>query len=318
MFTGLSAFPITPFKQETIDYKAFQGLVDNLASANVDSICAIGSTGLYPYLTREEKYNVVKLAVNHAQGIPVMAGVGALRTYDVLKNVEAVQQAGVNAVLLAPVSYQVLNEDEVYGLYETVSHEVSVPICVYENPRVTNFTFSDDLYRRIGKLPNIGAIKIPGSPFATFAKNSMDNSASKGISPTLASNSEGARRLSSLREIMPANIAIGVSGDSFGAAGMSEGCDLWLSVIGGIFPRTVTRIIDAAHSGNVVDAQAQSQALSGIWSMFARNGGGLRVVAAAAEILGYCETPSLPAPFLPIAKKEYSELEHIITELSLS
>ena len=310
MFTGLSAFPITPFKQETLDYKAFQGLVDNLASANVDSICAIGSTGLYPYLTREQKYDVAKLAVDHANGIPVMAGVGALRTYDVLKNVEAVQQAGVNAVLLAPVSYQVLNEEEVYGLYEAVSHEVSVPICVYENPRVTNFTFSDDLYRRIGKLPNIGAIKIPGTPFA--------KSASKGISPSEARSSEGARRLASLREIMPAHIAIGVSGDSFGAAGVSEGCDLWLSVIGGIFPRTVMRIIEVAQSGNAVDAQAQSQALSEIWSMFARNGGGLRVVAAAAEILGYCDTPSLPAPFLPIDKKEYSELEHIITKLSLS
>ena len=312
MFTGLSAFPITPFKQEAIDFKALQGLVENLASANVDSICAIGSTGLYPYLTREQKYDVAKLAVDHANGIPVMAGVGALRTYDVLKNVEAVQQAGVNAVLLAPVSYQVLNEEEVYGLYEAVSHEVSVPICVYENPRVTNFTFSDDLYRRIGKLPNIGAIKIPGTP---FAKSSMDNSSSKDIPPSEASSSEGARRLASLREIMPAHIAIGVSGDSFGAAGMSEGCDLWLSVIGGIFPRTVMRIIEAAQSG---DAQAQSQALSGIWSMFARNGGGLRVVAAAAEILGYCETPSLPAPFLPIDKKEYSELERIIAQLSLS
>ena len=83
MFTGLSAFPITPFKQEVIDYKAFKGLVENLASANVDSICAIGSTGLYPYLTRGEKYDVAKLAVDHANGIPVMAGVGALRTYDV-------------------------------------------------------------------------------------------------------------------------------------------------------------------------------------------------------------------------------------------
>ncbi len=312
MFTGLSAFPITPFKQEAIDYKALQGLVENLASANVDSICAIGSTGLYPYLTREEKYDVAKLAVDHANGIPVMAGVGALRTYDVLKNVEAVQQAGVNAVLLAPVSYQVLNEEEVYGLYEAVSHEVSVPICVYENPRVTNFTFSDDLYRRIGKLPNIGAIKIPGTP---FAKSAMDNSSSKDIPPSEVSSSEGARRLASLREIMPAHIAIGVSGDSFGAAGMSEGCDLWLSVIGGIFPRTVMRIIEAAQSG---DAQAQSQELNEIWCMFARNGGGLRVVAAAAEILGYCETPSLPAPFLPIDKKEYSELERIIAQLSLS
>ena len=304
MFTGLSAFPITPFKYEAIDHKAYQRLVENLVVANVDSICAMGSTGLYPYLTREQKAEIAKLTVECANGIPVMAGVGSLRTYDVLKNVEAVQQAGVNAVLLAPVSYQVLNEEEVYGLYEAVSREVSVPICVYENPRVTNFTFSDDLYQRLGKLPNIGAIKIPGAP---FGKSVIDGSAS-----------DGAHRLSSLREIMPAHIAIGVSGDSFGAAGMSEGCDLWLSVVGGIFPRTVMGIIDAAQSGNAFSAQAQSQELSGIWSMFARNGGGLRVVAAAAEILGYCETPSLPAPFLPIDKKEYSELEHIISKLSLS
>ena len=304
MFTGLSTFPITPFKYEAIDYKAYQRLVENLVAANVDSICAMGSTGLYPYLTREQKVEIVKLTVERANGIPVMAGVGSLRTFDVLKNVEAVQQAGVNAVLLAPVSYQVLNEEEVFGLYEAVSREVSVPICIYENPRVTNFTFSDDLYRRLGQLPNIGAIKIPGSPF--------------GKSATDGSTSNGARRLASLREIMPAHIAIGVSGDSFGAAGMSEGCDLWLSVIGGIFPRTVMCIIDAAQSGNAVDAQAQSQALSGIWNMFARNGGGLRVVAAAAEILGYCETPSLPAPFLPIDKNEYGELEQIIARLSLS
>ena len=242
MFTGLSAFPITPFKQEAIDYKAFKGLVDNLASANVDSICAIGSTGLYPYLTREEKYDVAKLAVDHANGIPVMAGVGALRTYDVLKNVEAVQQAGVNAVLLAPVSYQVLNEEEVYGLYEAVSHEVSVPICVYENPRVTNFTFSDDLYRRIGKLPNIGAIKIPGTP---FAKSAMDNSSSKDIPPSGASNSEGARRLASLREIMPAHIAIGVSGDSFGAAGMSEDA-IW----GFLIPFQIYTVVGIWRSAN--------------------------------------------------------------------
>ena len=297
MFTGLSAFPITPFKNEQVDLVSFDRLIGNLVDANVDSICAMGSTGLYPYLTREQLFDVAQAAVNQAGRVPVMAGVGSLRTYDVLRNIETVQKAGVSAVLLAPVSYQPLNENEVYGLYEAASREVSVPICVYENPRVTNFTFSDALYRRLAGLPHIGAIKIPGMPFAT---------------------NEGASRLASLREILPPSMAVGVSGDQFGAAGMAQGCDLWLSVIGGIFPKTVQTIIQYATSEQANEALALSDSLAGLWQLFANNGGGLRVVAEAAKILGYSEGNNLPAPFLPISDDDRDTLSALIQQLSLA
>lgn len=297
MFTGLSAFPITPFKNEQVDLVSFDRLIGNLADANVDSICAMGSTGLYPYLTREQLFDVARAAVNQAGKVPVMAGVGSLRSYDVLRNIETVQKAGVSAVLLAPVSYQPLNENEVYGLYEAASREVSVPICVYENPRVTNFTFSDALYRRLAGLPHIGAIKIPGMPFAT---------------------NEGASRLASLREILPPSMAVGVSGDQFGAAGMAQGCDLWLSVIGGIFPKTVQTIIQYATSEQANEALALSDSLAGLWQLFANNGGGLRVVAEAAKILGYSEGNNLPAPFLPISDDDRDTLSALIQQLSLA
>lgn len=305
MFTGLSAFPITPFINEEIDYKAFERLIDNLVSARVDSICAMGSTGLYPYLSKAQLEQVAKTAVANAQGTPVMAGIGSLRTQDVLKNLEAVQHAGVNAVLLAPVSYQPLNEEEVFGLYHAVSQETSVPICVYENPRVTNFTFSDALYKRIAQLPHIGAIKIPGMPFASeTAKNGKVQN--------------GAERLVTLRTLLPQHVAIGVSGDSFGAAGMAQGCDLWLSVLGGIFPKTVQHIIAQAQSERADEAMALSNSLNRIWALFSRNGGGLRVVAGAAAILGYSERVNLPAPFLPISDEDFSELEGLIRSLELA
>jgi len=303
MFTGLSAFPITPFSNEEIDYSAFERLMSKLVSAEVDSICAMGSTGLYPYLSREELGRVAKVAVDNANGVPIMVGVGALRTKDVLKNVEVAQQAGVNALLLAPVSYQPLNEEEVFTLYEAVSRETSVPICVYENPRVTNFTFSDALYERIAQLPHIGAIKIPGMPFATTANNT---------------NQEGAARLATLRAIVPKHVAIGVSGDSFGSAGMAQGCDLWLSVLGGIFPKTVMQLIALAQSENASEAAAMSASLDLIWALFSKNGGGLRVVAAAAAILGYCERENLPAPLMPISKADFIELEGLIESHSLA
>ncbi|CAH0310939.1 4-hydroxy-tetrahydrodipicolinate synthase [Rahnella aquatilis] len=142
MFTGLSAFPLTPLTEKGIDEKSFVRLMERLVSAGVDSIGALGSTGSYAYLKHSERDRVARLAVEHANGIPVMVSIGSVRTSDVLHLAEDAQRAGVSAVLLAPVSYQKLTQDEVFTLYETVSRHLSVPLCVYDNPATTHFAYT--------------------------------------------------------------------------------------------------------------------------------------------------------------------------------
>ena len=296
MFTGLSAFPLTPFKDERIDFVAYEALINNLTRAKVDSICSMGSTGLYPYLTRQELYSVAEKTVELADGIPVMVGIGSLCTRDVLENLQAVQEAGVNAVLLAPVSYHPLKESEVFSLYERVTKELSIPLCVYENPGVTQFTFSDKLFQAVANLPNVAAIKIPGMPFAT---------------------NEGAIRLKQLRSLLPESVAVGVSGDKFGAAGMAAGCDVWLSVMGGLFPNTVKRLIEAAQSGDGTSAIRASNDLEGFWELFMRNKGGLRVMATAADLLGYTEDNCLPHPLSPLQGEDRIKLTNLLTQHEL-
>lgn len=296
MFTGLSAFPITPFSNEGIDLKAFEALIGNLTQAKVDSICAMGSTGLYPYLNRRELSQVAKVTVEMAGNIPVMAGIGSLRTLDVLKNAEAVQQASVSAVLLAPMSYHRLNDDEVYSLFDKVTAELSVPLCVYENPGATNFTFSNELYAEICKLPNVAAIKLPGMPFET---------------------EEGEKKLSLLRKILPDKVAIGVSADKFAAAGMASGCDLWLSVLGGLFPKTVQAMIVAAKAQTRSEAMIACAEFDKMWQLFARNRGGMRVMATAADILGYTEGNCLPDPLQPLVGDDRKQLELLLKQKQL-
>ncbi len=96
---------------------------------------------------------MAKLSVENAAEVPVVVGIGALRTRDVLANAEHAQQAGASGLLLAPVSYQKLTDDDVYNLFSTVSRAISVPLCVYDNPGTTHFTFSDELHGRIAELP---------------------------------------------------------------------------------------------------------------------------------------------------------------------
>ncbi|MDO6566670.1 dihydrodipicolinate synthase family protein [Alteromonas sp. 1_MG-2023] len=310
MFTGLCAFPLTPFHDEKVDYRAFDKLIGNVVQAKVESICAMGSTGLYPYLNRDELTQVTEATVGSADGIPVMVGIGALRTYDVLKNADAAQQAGASALLLAPVSYHPLHEAEVFGLYEKVTAEISVPLCIYENPGVTQFSFSDGLYSQVTQLPNVGAIKIPGMPFAN------SNSAS-GTSTESKPSASGAARLATLRKLVPEHVAIGVSGDKFGALGMHAGCDLWLSVLGGLFPNTVKAMITASKASSPQEAIAQSERLAPLWELFARNKGGMRVMATAAAIIGLTEANCLPHPLQPLQSDDRQILETLLKQLSL-
>lgn len=86
---GLSAFPLTPLRDDQVDEAAFIALIHRLVAAGVDSITALGSTGSYAYLTPQERARVAQLAVEHAGDTPVFIGVGALRTSQVLANIDA-------------------------------------------------------------------------------------------------------------------------------------------------------------------------------------------------------------------------------------
>ncbi len=274
ILTGLSAFPLTPLAHDGIDEPAFERLVARVAAAGVDSICVLGSTGSYAYLDRAERARAVELAVAGAGSIPVLAGVGALRTRDVLRHVDDAQDRGASAVLLAPMSYQPLTDDEVFGLYEDVTANLSVPLVVYDNPTTTRVVFSDELHARIAQLPGVASIKIP---------------------PVPANPAEAVQRVSSLRALVPGNVTIGVSGDGAAAAGLLAGCDAWYSVIAGILPEQCLAITRAATAGNADFARSLSLELEPLWQLMARFGS-YRVASAVAEDLGLVSAGNLPAP----------------------
>jgi 4-hydroxy-tetrahydrodipicolinate synthase len=217
IFTGLSAFPLTPLDEEGLHKAAITRLVTRLAAAEVDSIAVLGSTGSYAYLTREERARVARIAVQAAGGTPVIVGIGALRTRDVLQHAHDAQTAGADAVLLAPVSYQRLTADEVFGLFEDVTAQLDVPLAVYDNPGTTNFIFSDELHAAIARLPRVAAIKLAGGD-----------------------------RLASLRALVPEHVALGVSGDWFAPDALAKGADVWFSVLGGLFPQAARAVMAGA------------------------------------------------------------------------
>ncbi|WP_436530962.1 dihydrodipicolinate synthase family protein [Actinoplanes sp. HUAS TT8] len=283
MFTGLSAFPLTPLADDRLDETAYAGLISRLAVAGADSITALGSTGSYAYLDAAERARAVRIAVAEAGPTPVFAGIGALRTSHVLAHAAQAQAAGASAVLLAPMTYQPLTPDEVYGLYQDVSSELSVPLIVYDNPGTTHVTFTDDLYAAIARLPHVASLKIPG-PVSE-------------------------ERVADLRKLLPPEVAIGISGDVHAADGLAHGCDVWYSVVGGTLPAAATAIVRSVPGA--------PERLAPLFALFAAYGS-LRVIAAVAEQVGLVAGACLPRPVRGLDEEGRARVAKVVAELDLA
>ena len=162
-FHGLSAFPPTPADADgRVDTEGLGRLLERLCEAGVASIGLLGSTGIYAYITREERLRAVKAAVECVRGrVPLVVGAGALRTDHAVELARDAEAAGADALLLAPVSYTPLTQEEAYQHFLAVAQATRLPLCIYNNPGTTHFTFSRDLLQRLSEIKTIKAVKMP-------------------------------------------------------------------------------------------------------------------------------------------------------------
>ena len=279
MFRGLSAFPITPAdEQGHVDTGALRTLLARLTDAKVNSIGLLGSTGSYPYFDRLERRRAVEAAVDQVGGkIPILVGIGALRTSDVVQFGQDAKAAGADAVLLAPVSYTPLTDDEVFTHFETVAGAVGLPLCVDNNPSTTHFTISPVLIARLSRVPNIVAVKNP--------------------SPTASAVPDVLREL---RAKTAAGFSLGFSTDWNATEAMLAGGDACYSVVGGLFPEPIMQILAAVQGSDADEARRLDKRLKPLWDLFTEFSS-LRVMYAAVNLLGICRaTP--PRPILPLSE----------------
>lgn len=167
VFTGVVAYPLTPFTADGGLNAPELGLfIDRLAGSGVDAITVLGSSGSFAYLDADERKEVLALAVEAAAGrVPVAVGISAVATREVVAGARAAERLGAGGVVLSPVSYLPLTEDELIVLVEEVAAATSLPICLYNNPSTTQFSIGVELVARLAHVPTLVAFKdTAGSP----------------------------------------------------------------------------------------------------------------------------------------------------------
>lgn len=291
-FDGLSAFPPTPADAAgRLQEELLAALIGRIAATEADSIGLLGSTGGYAYLSRAERQRAVRVAVECLGGKrPLFVGVGALRTDEAQALAADAREAGADGLLLAPMSYTPLMEEEVFQHMVAVAEAGSLPLCIYNNPGTTKFTFSEDLIVRLSKVPNIVAVKMPLPPDGDFAGE-----------------------LARLRARLPEGFAIGYSGDWGAADALLAGCDAWYSVVAGLLPEPALRLARAARAQDEAEVRRIDARFQPLWTLF-REFGSFRVMYALADILGLFSLAP-PRPILPLPGEARGRVEAALQAL---
>ncbi|MEN0041011.1 MAG: dihydrodipicolinate synthase family protein [Pseudomonadota bacterium] len=283
---GLSAFTVTPTDDAgRVDTDHLAQFVARLRRPGISSIGVLGSTGGYMYLDARERKRAIETAVEAAGDTPVLAGVGALTTREVLAHIRDAQDAGATAVLVAPVSYLPLVDADVTALFRDVRSATTLPVCFYNNPGTTGFTPSEELIRSLAANGTIDAVKMPPAPNGDFAS-----------------------QITRLRDETPDDFIIGYSGDSAIAGALRDGADAWYSVLAGTLPEIAIALWNARR--NDAERDRLTALLRLLFNTFDRHGS-IRIIHEVVDLIGL-GTVALPCPLLPLDSEVRESIAHAL------
>ncbi|MBM6621726.1 dihydrodipicolinate synthase family protein [Micrococcaceae bacterium RIT802] len=294
-FTGLVAYPVTPFDESgAVNHAELRRHLASLAVSGVDAIAVLGSSGSFAYLDAAERAAVIATAVDAVRGadpaLPLYAGVSAVSTTELMGHVEAAVAAGVDGLLLSTVSYVPLDDDEVAAQCRLVAAASDTPICLYSNPGTTNFSFSLDLIAELAAEPTITAVKESAPDYATFGE-----------------------RHAALAARVPAGFSHGMSGDALIAeAGFAA--DAWHSGPASVLPAHYAALRAALVDGETSEAARLRDELAPLMREFTglRKLSNLYALARAAGI----DSGEPRRPLLPIPGSSRRDLARLIGELA--
>jgi 4-hydroxy-tetrahydrodipicolinate synthase len=159
-FRGSFTALVTPFKNGSLDEKAFRDLVDWQIAEGTNGLVPVGTTGESPTLSHDEHKRVVDWCVAQVKGrVPIIAGAGSNSTKEAIDLAQHAQKAGANAVLIVTPYYNKPTQEGLYQHYKAINDAIGIPIIIYNIPGRSVVDMSVETMKRLFELPNIAGVK---------------------------------------------------------------------------------------------------------------------------------------------------------------
>ncbi len=287
---GIVAYPITPFTTSgRVDEALLGRIVDDMVKAGVHAIAPLGSTGVLPYLSDEEREQVAEVVIQRVAGrVPTLVGVSSLTTERTVHHARHAEKLGASAVMIIPMSYWKLSDAEIVGHFDAVARAISTPIAAYNNPATGGLDLSPDVISRLLEIPNV-----------TMVKESTGD----------------VNRMHRLVQLCGEDVAFYNGSNPLALAAFVAGARGWCTAAPHLIPKLNLELYEAIQRGDLAGARRSFYRQLPLLRFIVAHGLP-RAITAALELMGTAVGP-LRAPLRALPPEHVAELRQILVELEV-
>jgi len=285
-FKGIFPALVTPFtREDELDETAYRALIRYLLP-HVDGLVPSGTTGEFSYMSEAERLRSIEIALEEANGKPVVAGTGCMSTRATLRLTQAAKDAGATAALIVAPYYLKPTFNEVYEHYQALD-KIGLPIILYNIPQCAGTHY----------------MWWTAEGMATDLDNVVGIKDSSGDVPFLMALLEKVKGL----------IGIFTGHDETLAAALAAGADGAILASANLIPDIEQEIHQAVQRGDLAAAQRRQQEIQILVRLVARKGAN-QAVKEGLRMMGLTMSDSR-LPIMPGDAFEREDREDLRTQL---
>lgn len=295
-FEGVFPVLLTPFDSEdSVDLATLRTYLDYLLAREVHGLAALGSTSEAQQLTRTEWQSVMETVLGYVgERAPVVVGVSANATREVIDRTRAAKEAGASAVMVTHPFYCLPQPPELVHHYLVVAEASDLPIMVYNNPVTTGVDLTPDDLAGLSLHPNISYVKE-----------------SSGI----------LNRVGQIIDLSEGRMHVFCGWDDLALESFLQGADGWVSAGANVLPEVTREVYRLAKERDYAAAERLWRPIRPFMTYIDSNCKYVQLTKAGIKLRGLdCGIPRLP--LLPAPEEDVAQLRNLFeradSELALA
>jgi len=220
----------TKFKEDfSLDYAGTQNGINAQIEAGVHGIITTGSLGESSTLSYEEKQEVLRIAVETADGrVPVLMGVAQNTTAEACRAVEDGQVNGADGFMLLPAMLYPADRRETIAHFRTVAEAAGKPIMIYNNPVAYKVDCTVDMLEELADEEMFVAVK---------------------------ESSDDVRRVTDIVNRLGDRYQLFTGVDNLAMESLLMGSDGWVAGLVCAFPEETVAVYNLVQAGRIAEAR---------------------------------------------------------------
>ena len=288
-FSGVIAYTVTPFTDDgEVNINALTNVINKLIDTGATAIASLGSAGECAYLDDHEWKLVAEQSINIVnKRLPIIIGISELTTRKAIQKAIFAEENGAEAIMVAPLVYYPLSEDEIYEHYSSISAAISIPIMVYSNPVSSGVEMSAEfMLSMVQGIEQVCMIK----------ESSVD-----------------INRVNTIKRLCGDTAAVFSGCNYLALDALKAGVDGWCTAAPNLIGDGATRIINAVNNNDLVLAEQLFEHYKNLLE-FMVDKGLARTVKAGLKFKGI--TVGTPRkPLKPLSEENTARLAKLLADL---